>query len=160
MLGIGEDFNRAMEHLDDLQLELLGEGDERLELFIRWIDARPGGWFEESIISTSLFEQLRELHHGSDRHFPFRNSAALGTWLGRHKDLIHLQAEIQVEQIFIGHARGWKLSQSRREGVKDHNQLKYNDIIPEHAFTPHQRKMIKDASHDEVILEEVDLRVD
>ena len=140
ILGIGPAFEHAIATLDDAQLKLLAEGDDRLDLLARWRDDLPAGWQEELITGAHLFEQLHHLHIGPDRNFPFKGVAALGNWLGQHKDLITSQLGVVVARQFIGHIRGWRVSETRSEGVKGSTHIENTGIL---AFTPSPEKCPK-----------------
>ena len=157
ILGIGPAFEHAIATLDDAQLKLLGEGDDRLELLARWRDDRPGDWREESVTGAQLFEQLHHLHVGPDRNFPFKGVTALGSWLGKHKDLIESQLGMTVAAQFVGHARGWCFAETRCEGVKGANHQESKEILGSHTFTPHLAKTVEEESRSEgMVFEDAD----
>ena len=131
-----EEFRNAMEALERTQLNVLGEANEQLELLARWIDSHPDVWLGEAIITSDLLGKLRELHVGPDRDFPFKGAGALGTWLGRHTDLIQAQLQIRVEKDFIGHVRGWSFTKTRCEDVKAANHQENKGKYDVHTFTP------------------------
>ena len=119
VLGIPEDFEDAMIALEREQSEFLAEGDDRLDLFRIWlgltnIDEDP------AFISTGeLFTQLRQVFTGSDRAFPFRSSTALGTWIGRNKELMAHSLGLTVELDHSRDGNGWTFQKSS-EGSRLH----------------------------------------
>jgi len=103
VLGIPEDFEDAMIALEREQSEFLAEGDDRLDLFRIWL-GRTNIDEDPTFISTGeLFTQLRQVFTGSDRAFPFRSSTALGTWIGRNKELMAHSLGLTVA---LDHSRG------------------------------------------------------
>ncbi len=136
VLGIPDEFHQAMEALERTQLNVLGEGNEQLELLARWLDSHPEAWTGKAIITGDLLGKLRDEHVGPDRDFPFKGAGALGTWLGRHKDLIWAQLQVRVEKDFIGHVRGWSFAKSRCEDVKAANPQENKGKCDLHTFTP------------------------
>jgi hypothetical protein len=108
ILGIGEQFDAGMAHLEKTQLHLLAEGDERLELLGTWLEVKPTGWTEVVVSSKECFEELRQMYVGADRSFPFRSVGSLGTWIGRNVDLITSALDVVVTPDHSKTARRWK----------------------------------------------------
>lgn len=115
VLDITEDFEDAMMALEKDQLEFLAEGDDRLDLFTIWLD-RTDIDDEPAFISTGeLFNQLRQVFTGPDRAFPFRSPTALGTWIGRNKELMAHSLGLTVELDHSREGNGWMFQKCSKE---------------------------------------------
>lgn len=113
VLGLQTEFNLAMAALEQAQLSLLGEGDERLELFMLWVKERHLALTEEIITSHELFKEFKNIHPGPERAFPFKNTTALGAWIGRHKELIEAQMGVVIRETRSSVTRSWKFTNVR-----------------------------------------------
>jgi hypothetical protein len=136
ILGIEDLFHTAMEGLDDMQLHLLGEDDDRVEVFGSWLEGRTVAFTETTITTTALLKELCEQFSGLDRNFPFHGTSTLGTWLGRHKDVIRARFGVEVKQVFSGHKRAWSLTRPTCEPVTRTNREPNSALTPAHTFTP------------------------
>lgn len=112
-LGIESQFSDAMNHLDIDQLGLLGEGDERVALLQDWISSWSFGVETRTVTSKDLFQDLKNLYTGNERFFPFRSHNALGSWIGRHKDLLETQCGLSVEKDRGEICREWVFAKKR-----------------------------------------------
>jgi hypothetical protein len=113
VLDLHTDFSTAMATLEQMQLALLAEGDERLELFALWVTEGAVSWSEQLITTQDLFKELRDIYPGPERMFPFRNTTALGAWLGRHKELIEAHVGVTVREARSSVIRTWKFINTR-----------------------------------------------
>ena len=95
-MGVGPLFEWGMENLNQSQLDLLGESDERLDLIRSWIEGFPGGLSEIHLPVRDLFIALKEKYPGTERNFPFRSPTALGSWLSKNKELLKSQLGISA----------------------------------------------------------------
>ena len=100
-------FEGGMENLNQSQLDLLGESDERLDLIRSWIEGFPGGLSETRLPVRDLFIALKDKYPGAERNFPFRSPTALGSWLSKNKELIKSQLGISAEDDRSHGKRGW-----------------------------------------------------
>lgn len=121
VLGLQTEFAAAMDALKKAQLSLLGEGDERLELFMLWVKERRLAFTEEVITTQELFKELREIYPGPERAFPFKSTSVLGAWLGRHKELIEAQVGVVVRDTRSSVTRSWKFTNTRCHPVMTQN---------------------------------------
>jgi hypothetical protein len=134
-LGVSDDFQAAMALLNDTQLDLLAEGDAKLELFQAWFDTKPNEW-EEILQAKKIFAELRPLHEGSERDFPFKNGASVGTWLGQHWEMIRHRLGVKVTKDRSTMTRSWRFSKTRCHG-DSRDKSKINQIFPDHdTMTP------------------------
>ena len=136
ILGIGQDFETAIERLEEMQLGILGQGDDHVDLLASWVESGLASGDQRTLTTAELLEELRGTHKGPDRHFPFRSTSALGTWLGRHKDLIRLNLGVAVQPSFEGHSRAWLFRKLTCDGVDTINGSGYQRVSPNHTFTP------------------------
>jgi len=97
-LGIEENFNHAMETLGSTQLNLLGEGDEKLDLLDQWLTSQLASQAQVEVQISALYEDLKGSWPGPDRTFPFRSTVSLGTWLAKSKALISTQCGVVAER--------------------------------------------------------------
>ncbi len=109
-MGVESLFESGMENLNQSQLDLLAESDERLDLVRLWIDQFPGGLGEISISVQQLFISLKDKYPGSERNFPFRSPHALGSWLSKNKELIKSQLGVSIMDDRSQGKRGWIFS--------------------------------------------------
>ena len=153
-LGLEEDFNEAMRTLDTLQLDLLGEGDERLELLGEWVDSKPPSLDGDRVSSRDCYEALRGLHAGPERAFPFKNATALGTWLGRHKDLISSKLGVTVTPDRSSMTRRWIFAKVTCHGDTESNRAEYEGLAGHDSMTPPSAETVPDASLETEIIED------
>lgn len=88
VLGIKDDFEDAMMALHRTQFEFLAEGDDRLDLFMAWVDQKRVDEATPPISTRELFVELRKVFAGPERLFPFRSPSSFGTWIGRNKEVL------------------------------------------------------------------------
>ena len=131
----------AMEQLDNRQLAVLAEDDERVQLLEDWTVGRPAGWSGSRLASKDLFAELKELY-GNDRTFPFKSSEAVGTWLGHNKDLLVSRLGIETERFSTGRERGWCFRPVRCQRANSTNGLKDNGSSCSDAMTPSSAKSL------------------
>lgn len=103
-------FESGMENLNQSQLDLLAESDERLDLLRSWIEGFPGGMGKLQIPVNDLFVALKDKYPGADRNFPFRSPHALGSWLSKNKELIKSQLSVSAEDDRSHGKRCWIFS--------------------------------------------------
>src|SRR5262249_52045734 len=154
VLRVQSTFEAAIEKLNYVQLNLLAEGDERLELLNQWVRGRGPGWLGEDITSADLFKQIRVLYAGPERTFPFKSPAALGTFLGRYKEMIHQHTTVNIAAGEVGHSRGWQFSLLACEGVNAANPMIPQQIHHQHAITPLSEEVEVNCIEEEVIIDE------
>ncbi len=145
VLGIHAEFSAAMATLDQVQLALLGEGDERLELFTLWVTGKSIMWSEQLITSQELFKELREIYPGPERMFPFKNTTALGAWLGRHKELIEAHVGVVVRDARSSVMRTWKFLNTRCHAVTPSNSIEHQSKAGPDTMTPSFAKPVSEA---------------
>ncbi len=145
VLGVQTEFTAAMAALEQAQLSLLGEGDERLELFILWVNERLLALTEEVITTQELFKELRTIHPGPERAFPFKNTAALGVWIGRHKELIEAQVGVVVREARSAVTRSWKFTNARCHPVMTPNSALQQEESDGDTMTLNSTDFISDA---------------
>lgn len=109
-MGVDPLFECGMENLNQSQLDLLAESDERLDLIRSWIEGLTGGLSEIRLSVQDLFTQLKDKYPGSERNFPFRSPHALGSWLSKNKELIKSQLGVSVEDDRSHGKRCWIFS--------------------------------------------------
>lgn len=109
-MGVEIVFESGMENLNQSQLDLLAESDERLDLVRLWVDHFPSGFGEVKISVQELFVALKDKHPGSERNFPFRSPHALGSWLSKNKELIKSQLGVSLMDDRSHGKRGWIFS--------------------------------------------------
>lgn len=144
VIGLQAEFNAAMTALEQAQLSLLGEGDERLELFMLWVKERPSVLTEEIITSHELFKALRDVYPGPERVFPFKNTTALGAWIGRHKELIEAQVGVVVRETRSSVTRSWKFTNTRCHPVITQNSVVPKGESEDDTMTPSLKKPVSD----------------
>lgn len=144
VLGLQIEFSAAMAALEQAQLSLLGEGDERLELFMLWVKERRLALSEEIITSSELFTELREIYPGPERAFPFRNTTALGAWIGRHKELIEAQVGVEVRETRSSVTRSWKFTNTKCHPVMPHNPAEKQSESDTDTMTPLARVLVSE----------------
>jgi hypothetical protein len=134
VIGLTDEFQAAMEKLDEEQLDVLADGNDRLELFQIWTD----GFKDWPAIMTSAdaLKGLREVYSGQDRNFPFKGCAALGTWLGRSKDLIHSKLDIDVASKHTKVTRSWTFKKIRCHPVTDEKDTEDQRVVSGDTMTP------------------------
>lgn len=106
-LGVEEEFSGAMESLNREQMALLGEGDEKLDLFKAWFQTKTPDWTGETLDSQELFQALKTVYSGLDHTFLFPNPTSLGSWIGRHKELLKSQCGVTVDRERTSTERKW-----------------------------------------------------
>lgn len=140
VLDLHAEFIAAMTSLNRAQLTLLGEGDERLELFTLWVKERLLMLSEELITSQELFSELRRIYPGPERMNPFKNTTALGAWLGRHKELIEAHVGIVVREARSSVTRSWKFINTRCHPVIPPNPAEQEGESDADTMTPSPTK--------------------
>lgn len=145
VLGITKDFEDAMMALEKEQSEFLAEGDDRLGLFMIWLD-QTNIDEDPAVISTDdLFKQLRQVFTGPDRAFPFRSPTALGTWIGRNKELLLHTLGLTVELDHSRQGNGWTFQKCSEEtglhGFTKGNCADYNGESEREPVKPATGKM-------------------
>lgn len=142
VLGIHAEFTAAMAVLDQMQLALLGEGDERLELFSLWVHERPLLWGEYVISTQELYGELRDTYPGKERNFPFKNQTALGAWLGRYKELIEAHVGVVVIAARSSVTRTWRFVNLRCHPVTPSNPAEQQGESDADTVTPSSTKPV------------------
>ncbi len=149
VMGVSAAFERAMDNLDREQMHLLADGDERLALLEVWLDSRSEVWEGEEISASALFDQLRLLYQGAEKSFPFRSPTSVGTWLGRHADMIESELNIRVTAMRTDRTRTWllkaiatpearhdSLGKPRCQGVSVSNSTENGGFLEHDTLTP------------------------
>jgi hypothetical protein len=109
-MQVGPLFEWGMENLNQSQLDLLGESDERLDSIRSWTEGFTGGLSEVRLPVGDLFVALKDRFPGAERDFPFRSPNALGSWLARNKELIKSQLGVSVQDDRSHGKRCWIVS--------------------------------------------------
>jgi hypothetical protein len=135
-LDVAGDFEDAMTSLDETQTDLLADGDERLDLFQAWLDTKPDDW-EETLTSAEIHTALRKLHIGNDRDYPFRNATALGTWLGRHKEMVAHKLKVVVTPKRSTVTRSWSFEKARCHGGGNEEYATKRTVTSHDTLTPY-----------------------
>jgi hypothetical protein len=156
-IGLSSEFQSAMEALNETQFDLLAEGDERIELFHTWAESKPDEW-EEVLTSQQLFTALHERHEGNERDFPFRTGAAVGTWLGRNRDLIAHKLGVRVTAERSKVTRQWNFQRTWCHPVTKENLSQNHRITADDMMTPCFEPKAQIGSG--LVLEEVNIDVD
>lgn len=146
VLGVHAEFTAAMAALDQMQLALLGEGDERLELFTLWVHERPLMWDEYLISTQELYGELRDTYSGKERNFPFKNPTALGAWLGRYKELIEAHVGVVVIAARSSVTRTWRFVNLRCHPVTPPNHAEQQGKSDADTMTPSSTHPVSDKS--------------
>jgi len=134
-LGLAAEFEEAMQHLNETQLDVLADGNEQLELLQLWFASKPDDW-SAKVTAVDALKELRPFHEGTDRTFPFKNSAALGTWLGRNKELISAKLKVAVSYDRVAATRSWWFRKVRCHGDKDEKALNNQCVASSDTMTP------------------------
>jgi hypothetical protein len=152
-LGCGAEFESAMNHLSALQSDVLAENDDRVEAMLDWLGKKPDNW-EESVASADLYAELKSLHCGPERTFPFKNPTALGSWLGRYRSVLSVKTGVTIKEnrTKTGN-RAWHFFRKDRcQGVKDLNPQEKKGVFNSDTLTPCFTEPVKD--EDELFVEE------
>ena len=145
VLNLHDEFIAAMAALNQAQLALLGEGDERLELFTLWVTEQSLMWSEQLITSQELFKEMKAIYPGAERMFPFRNTTALGAWLGRHKELIEAHVGVVVQDARSSVMRTWKFLNTRCHPVTPSNPAEHQGESGADTMTPSSAQPVSEA---------------
>jgi hypothetical protein len=152
-LGCGTEFESAMNHLSALQSDVLAENDDRVEVMLDWLGKNLDNG-EMSVASADLYTQLKDLYCGPERTFPFKNPTALGSWLGRYRNVLLVKTGATIKEIRTKTgSRAWHFFRKDRcQGVNDLNSQENKGVLISDTLTPRFTESDKD--EDKLFVEE------